>query len=80
MSQMIRVCWDISEAVIDEEEFELIKMMVQDHGADKELSKLPAVISELKKQGYADNKARTLALLARGFLTGQARSFPATAA
>lgn len=76
-SQMIRVCWDISDVVIDEEEFEIIKMMVQDAGADQKagLPKLRVVIDELKKQGYTDTRARTLALLARGFLTGQACSY-----
>lgn len=80
MSQRIRVRWDTSVAVIDEEEFELIKMMVTEAGGDKELSKLPTVVNELKKQGYADDKALKFALLARGVLTGQGDTFPLTTA
>lgn len=79
-SQKIRVCWDTSEAIIDEEEFELIKMMVAEAGADKELCKLPAVVNDLKKQGYPMDKAFKFAHLARGFLNGQTCTYPVTTA
>ncbi|MBI3046537.1 MAG: hypothetical protein HYY86_03330 [Candidatus Harrisonbacteria bacterium] len=70
MNRMIRVRWDISEAVVDEEEFELIKIMSSEAGSDKSLKNCETVIQELKRQGYGGSRALKLALLARASLQG----------
>ena len=77
MNLMIKVWWDISEAIVDEEEFELIKMMSSEAGSDKSLVNCQAVAQELKRQGYEESRARKLALLARASLQGLASIRPA---
>lgn len=50
---------------VDEEEFEIIKLMVAEAGGDKDLKKLRPVVDELVKQGYRRGHAMELCILAR---------------
>ena len=78
MSRMIEVRWDTSEIVVDEEEFELIKMMLQEAGfvGDAPLKSCLVVIENLEKQGYDKTEARRLAHMATGSLRGLASTRP----
>lgn len=53
---------------VDADEFEIIKMMMQDAGADKNLFKTMVVVNDLVKQGYTKGEAMRLCILARSEL------------
>ena len=53
---------------VDEEEFELIKLMVQEVGAHLDFFKISVVTKNLVAQGYQPARARELCILARSEL------------
>ena len=66
MSKNITIMMDNRIPImVDDEEFEIIKIMVEESGAKDDLKKLRGVIEELVKQGYDKSHARTLCVLAR---------------
>ena len=73
MSKMITLMMDGRIPVeVDEDEFELIKMMVEEVGAKDDFSKLKVVIDDLVGQGYKRPRAMQLAVMSRHRLKGEA--------
>ena len=56
---------------VDDEEFEIIKIMIEEAGADQNSSKVHSVVLELEKQGYKRHRAISLGVLARRELLGR---------
>lgn len=56
---------------VDEEEFEIVKLMVVDAGADQDDTKVRGVIKDLIAQGFATGRAINLVVLACSSLIGQ---------
>lgn len=54
-----------ASVTVDSEEFEIIKLMVQEAGGHLNLQNVNAVINELIKQGYLRSRAMELCILAR---------------
>lgn len=75
MAKEIRLEWDALSLRVDEDEFQLIIMMLQDAGwtPQNNLKKVAQVARELINQGYEKSHARQLALMASGELRGFVR-------
>lgn len=56
---------------VDEEEFEIIKLMVQDAGALTDRSKMMGVVNDLVSQKYPKVRAMELCILAASTFKGQ---------
>jgi hypothetical protein len=53
------------EVRVDEEEFEILKLMVEEFENSGEIQWLRRLIQELEKQGYEHFRAQELAILAK---------------
>lgn len=74
MAKEIVLEWDISRLRVDEDEFQLVVMMLQDAGWSPHDTKTPARIAqELMNQGYERSRAMRLVLMAVGELQGFVR-------
>jgi len=63
---MITLWWDQRQPVhVDEEEFCLIRMMLEECGRHEDIRKSIEVIKDLVGQGYKLRRARELVILAR---------------
>jgi len=56
---------DGRKIVINSDDFEIIKLMVQNAGADCSILKIPPVCAELETQGYTHQQAFDLIVVAR---------------
>lgn len=63
--------WDVSELRVDEEEFQLVVMMLQDADCKPSDTKTKVqVVRELMSQGYEKSRAMKLVHMASGELQG----------
>jgi hypothetical protein len=59
--------WDGRTPVqVDQDEFEIIKMMIREKDPAGGIKTLLPMVRELESQGYSNTRAKTLAILARG--------------
>lgn len=76
MAKEIRLEWDTSSLRVDEDEFQLVVMMLQDAGWSPNDTKIQAQVArELMNQGYDKSRAMRLVHMASGELQGFVRRF-----
>lgn len=76
MAKEIVLKWDVSELRVDEDEFQLVVMMLQDAGWKLYDAKAQVqVVRELMSQGYERHRAMRLVHMASGELQGLVRRF-----
>lgn len=76
MAKEVRLEWDTSSLRVDENEFQLVVMMLQDAGWRPNDTKIQVQVTrELMNQGYDKSRAMRLVHMASGELQGFVRRF-----
>ncbi len=76
MAKEIELVWDTSSLCVDEDEFQLVVMLLQDAGWSPNDTKTKVrVIRDLVGQGYEQSRAMRLVHMASGELQGLVRRF-----
>lgn len=76
MAKEIALEWDTSRLRVDEDEFQLVVMMLQDAGWSPHDTKTQVQVArELMSQGYEKSRAMKLVHMASGELQGFVRHF-----
>lgn len=76
MAKEIRLEWDTSSLRVDEDEFQIVVLMLQDAGWKPHDTKAQVqVVRDLMSQGYEKSRAIGLAHMASGELQGLVRHF-----